>query len=149
MGKIIMETDNTPEYRKGKLLKYSELEPNMKVIFDFEKNLYKGVISELHSNEDKIVFGCLIKLEEESPELEDVEVNITVEDESTIWEMVVNETNNKKPEQKEIIEEPQIKAAKILPNIFQGRTDSQSEVSNFPDWDIVPPNQIINPRIKK
>ncbi len=33
-------------------------------------------------------------------------------------------------------------------NLFQGRTEAQEANSKFPDWDIVPPNQIINPRIK-
>ena len=34
-------------------------------------------------------------------------------------------------------------------NIFQGRTDSELENAKFPDWDILPPNQFINPRIKQ
>lgn len=35
------------------------------------------------------------------------------------------------------------------PNIFQGRTESEVGNAKFPDWDIVPPNQFINPRIKQ
>lgn len=34
------------------------------------------------------------------------------------------------------------------PNLFQGRTEGEKNNAKFPDWDIVPPNQIINPRIK-
>jgi hypothetical protein len=37
----------------------------------------------------------------------------------------------------------------IKPNIFQGRTEAEKGNAKFPDWDIVPPNQFINPRIKK
>jgi len=37
---------------------------------------------------------------------------------------------------------------KVQPNIFQGRTESERGNAKFPDWDIVPPNQFINPRIK-
>lgn len=33
-------------------------------------------------------------------------------------------------------------------NLFQGRTESELGNAKFPDWDIVPPNQFINPRIK-
>ncbi|MEX2593850.1 MAG: hypothetical protein WD426_13835 [Anditalea sp.] len=36
----------------------------------------------------------------------------------------------------------------IKPNLFQGRTEAEINEAKFPDWDIVPPNQFINPRIK-
>lgn len=36
----------------------------------------------------------------------------------------------------------------IKPNIFQGRTEAELQNSKFPDWDIIPPTQFINPRIK-
>jgi hypothetical protein len=35
------------------------------------------------------------------------------------------------------------------PNLFQGRTEAAAGNARFPDWDVVPPNQFINPRIKK
>jgi len=35
------------------------------------------------------------------------------------------------------------------PNIFQGRTEGDKDNAKYPDWDIVPPNQFINPRIKQ
>ncbi len=40
---------------------------------------------------------------------------------------------------------------KPLPNIFQGREDPQHAAGHakFPDWDILPPDQIINPRLPK
>lgn len=34
-------------------------------------------------------------------------------------------------------------------NIFQARTEAELENAKFPEWDIVPPNQFINPRIKQ
>ncbi|WP_157844649.1 hypothetical protein [Chryseobacterium sp. Leaf201] len=34
------------------------------------------------------------------------------------------------------------------PNLFQGRTDGEKENAKFSDWDILPPHQFINPRIK-
>jgi hypothetical protein len=37
---------------------------------------------------------------------------------------------------------------KEINNLFQGRTESEKGNAKFPDWDIVPPNQFINPRIK-
>jgi hypothetical protein len=36
----------------------------------------------------------------------------------------------------------------VKPNLFQGRTEAEIGKAKFPDWDIVPPNQFINPRIK-
>ena len=41
------------------------------------------------------------------------------------------------------------KEASIKPNLFQGRTEAEKGNAKFPDWDIVPPSQFINPRIKK
>ncbi len=37
----------------------------------------------------------------------------------------------------------------VKPNFFQGRTEAEKGNAKFPDWDIVPPNQFINPRIKQ
>ena len=37
----------------------------------------------------------------------------------------------------------------VKPNLFQGRTEAETNNAKFPDWDIVPPNQFINPRIKQ
>lgn len=41
------------------------------------------------------------------------------------------------------------KDTQAKPNLFQGRTDAENQNSVFPDWDIIPPSQIINPRIKQ
>lgn len=44
---------------------------------------------------------------------------------------------------------PETKKENIIkPNLFQGRTEAELSNSKFPDWDITPPNQFINPRIK-
>jgi len=37
----------------------------------------------------------------------------------------------------------------VKPNLFLGRTEPGTTNATFPDWDIVPPDQFINPRIKK
>ncbi|WP_157967973.1 hypothetical protein [Chryseobacterium elymi] len=34
------------------------------------------------------------------------------------------------------------------PNLFHGRTEGDKTNAKFPDWDILPPNRIINPRVK-
>jgi hypothetical protein len=47
---------------------------------------------------------------------------------------------------KEIITD--IKEIKSKLNLFQGRTEAEKGNAKFPDWDIVPPSQFINPRIK-
>jgi len=43
--------------------------------------------------------------------------------------------------------EPQ-KENTAKPNLFQGKTEAETGNAKFPDWDIVPPSQFINPRIK-
>lgn len=40
------------------------------------------------------------------------------------------------------------KEPSIKPNLFQGRTEAELANSKFPEWDIIPPTQFINPRIK-
>nr|WP_294783916.1 hypothetical protein [uncultured Flavobacterium sp.] len=37
---------------------------------------------------------------------------------------------------------------KVKPNLFQGRIEAELQNAKFPDWDIIPPTQFINPRIK-
>jgi hypothetical protein len=51
-------------------------------------------------------------------------------------------------EQSEIINHEPKKEITVKPNLFQGRTELDNGNAKFPDWDIVPPNQFINPRIK-
>ncbi|RKS96670.1 hypothetical protein [Chryseobacterium defluvii] len=40
-------------------------------------------------------------------------------------------------------------AQQTRPNLFQGRTEGKKGNAKFSEWDIVPPNQIINPRIRR
>ena len=51
--------------------------------------------------------------------------------------------------QPEVTDQVNDKYQPVKPNLFQGRTDAELENATFPNWDIVPPNQFINPRIKK
>lgn len=55
------------------------------------------------------------------------------------------------PEQTDNTDTPKINKPETIvqPNLFQGRTEAETKGSEFPEWDIVPPNQFINPRIKK
>ena len=52
-------------------------------------------------------------------------------------------------EQSENTNHEQKKETTVKPNLFQGRTEAEKGNAKFPDWDIVPPNQFINPRIKQ
>lgn len=36
----------------------------------------------------------------------------------------------------------------IRPNLFKGNTEAKVGSAKFPEWDIVPASQFINPRIK-
>jgi len=46
---------------------------------------------------------------------------------------------------------PESKIASAMPsaNIFQGRFNGDSDQAAFPEWDILPPHQFINPRMKQ
>ncbi|SFD12676.1 hypothetical protein [Flavobacterium phragmitis] len=55
--------------------------------------------------------------------------------------------NNNLEDSDEILNEEK-KDIKILPNLFQGRTEAELQNAKFPDWDIIPQAQFINPRIK-
>jgi len=37
----------------------------------------------------------------------------------------------------------------VAPTIFLEKAETENKHSKFPDWDIVPPYQFINPRIKQ
>ncbi|MBS0623511.1 MAG: hypothetical protein JSS62_02705 [Verrucomicrobia bacterium] len=52
-------------------------------------------------------------------------------------------------EQSENTDNNSKKENQVKPNLFQGRTEAETKNSKFPDWDIVPPNQFINPRVKQ
>ncbi|MDH2205897.1 MULTISPECIES: hypothetical protein [Empedobacter] len=54
---------------------------------------------------------------------------------------ITNQENNIEQKKESSVTNPK-------PNLFQGRTEAEKGNSKFPDWDIVPPNQFINPRIK-
>lgn len=41
-----------------------------------------------------------------------------------------------------------IREPSVNTNLFHGRTESENGNAKFPDWDIIPPSQFINPRIK-
>lgn len=43
----------------------------------------------------------------------------------------------------------QIRNQQTTPNLFLGRTEGEKGNAKFPEWNIAPPNQIINPRIKR
>lgn len=51
-------------------------------------------------------------------------------------------------EDSEDIANETIKEKNVKPNLFQGRTEAELQNAKFPDWDIIPPTQFINPRIK-
>lgn len=41
------------------------------------------------------------------------------------------------------------KDTQVKPNLFRGKPEAENNKAVFPDWDIVPPSLIINPRIKQ
>ncbi|WP_295230480.1 hypothetical protein [uncultured Chryseobacterium sp.] len=56
----------------------------------------------------------------------------------------MEKTNSNMPEKnrEKKVKQPQ------KPNLFLGKTKTQQGNAKFPDWDILPPYQFINPRIK-
>lgn len=56
---------------------------------------------------------------------------------------------NNDSKQPENVDNISKKENQVKPNLFQGRTEAETKNAKFPDWDIVPPNQFINPRVKQ
>ena len=59
---------------------------------------------------------------------------------------MLDSTNEHKPESDNAFPIPE---GNPVQNIFSGKQDQDRTPAAFPDWDIVPPGQFINPRIKK
>ena len=46
-------------------------------------------------------------------------------------------------------ESAEVKKVVTSPNLFKGVSELEQNKASFPDWDILPPYQFINPRTKK
>jgi len=141
-------------------ISFSSLQEGMTIFFyDEEQNLIKGKVDELYVSEDNSnrIIGCSATVsdgtqyyiyEESGDEIfSDEKPNsenkipsqpIKVESKSEPKKILMP-TNNDKP----------VAPKKEVHNLFQGRTESEKGNAKFPDWDIVPPNQFINPRVKQ
>lgn len=138
MGKIMFQENASDEFPKGKELQYKELALDMQVYFKNEKGeSASGRVSKLFTNENeegKWIIGCEIISQQGD------EITLLEEDNVRIW--LVSPLSEEQP-----VENPS-QEEETLPNLFQANPESINGKAQFPDWDIVPPNQFINPRIK-
>ena len=142
---------------------FSDLREGMSISFyDDEENSISAEVSELYfadDDENKII-GCAATSTDGTPyalyEEDGVEIyssnQNTSEVEANIQEQTIKNGVETKTETKKIIMpineiKPPV-PKKEINNLFKGRTESEKGNAKFPDWDIVPPNQFINPRIK-
>jgi len=130
---------------KGEQIQYSQLKVGINIVFEDEngQNL-SGQITELFTVNDEetdleFISGCLVKAAHGE------EYKLFEENEEKIW--LLNTGLKQKTEEVVLKEENKIER-KPAPNLFKGRTEAEKSNAKFPDWDIVPPNQFINPRIK-
>ena len=145
MSKILFNQEPSNAILKGEQIQYSQLKVGIKIVFEDEngQNL-SGQINELYTDNDEetdieFISGCLVKATDGE------EYELFEEDEEKIW--LLNTGLKQKTEDVVLKEENKIER-KPAPNLFQGRTEAEKGNTKFPDWDIVPPNQFINPRIK-
>ena len=122
MTKILFGNQN-PSNHKGKEIKPENFTPGLKVIIEENENFFIGTLVPPIESENWFI-------SKEGKEL--VELN----DHMKVWEWI---ENDKKTESDPLLTKQQSQPLKD--NIDKGN-------AQFPDWDIVPPNQIINPRIR-
>ena len=146
MTKILFNQDSSAEYlSKGELLRYSAIKTGMDIVFeDRENGLLSGTIIQLFTDKDdeselEVIIGCLI----DGSDGQKYECRIDEDDK--MWALLDPMTLSSEPG---IDKEEKLIERKPAPNLFQGRIEAEKGPSKFPDWDITPPNQFINPRIK-
>jgi len=122
MNKILFGNQNPPNH-KGKEIKPENFVPGLKVIIENNENFRTGIL--VQSEETDKWF-----LSTENKDL--LELNA----QTKVWEWIENE---KKSEPDLLLTKQQSKPLK---------DEKEKQNAQFPDWDIVPPNQIINPRIR-
>lgn len=144
MNKILFsDQGNDPVKKQGSILNYDELDTDMEVFFEAEDSKIKlGRIVDLfvegdEETEEEYVVGCLI--EDDEFQYERYEEN-----DDNIWAVEIQENSGVTNPVVTVEKKPR----KELPNIFAKRSEETSSYAKFPDWDILPPDQFINPRIK-
>lgn len=145
MSKILFNQEPSNTILKGEEIQYSQLKVGINIVFEDENGQnISGQITELYTNNDEetdleFISGCLVKASDGE------EYELFEENEEKIW---VLKTDNKQKTEEAMLKEENKIERKPAPNLFQGRTEAEKGNAKFPDWDIVPPNQFINPRIK-
>jgi len=159
MDNKILYDENGSTPLKGKEISFSNLTEGMKISFQNEEDEFiSAEVVELYvaEEDENIIIGCA------ASDSEGTSYALYEEDGTIIYStqdvVAIKPTIQKqevKPqiqnEQKKIImpvEETKATPKKEVDNLFKGRTESEKGNAKFPDWDIVPANQFINPRVK-
>lgn len=145
MSKILFSKQTSNEISRGKEIQYSKLKLGKIIVFEDEKGQnISGQITKLYTNQYEetgleFISGCLVKTNDGD------EYELFEEYGEKIW--LINIDNNQKNEEVFLKERVRVDRSPA-PNLFNGRTEAEKGNAKFPDWDIIPPNQFINPRIK-
>lgn len=143
MSKILFGSQPSNNKKQGKEIDYTDLHVGMEVYFeDDESQIILGEITEIFkegdiNTESEYTVGCVINTEYNT-------FSRYIEDGDKLWSVIVNQESKNLEEQTSV----QKNAQKNIPNIFSNQRNTENGYSKFPNWDILPLDQFINPRIK-
>jgi hypothetical protein len=159
MENKILFDENGNNSMKGNRISFSNLQKRMKICFlDEEKKFIVAEVVEVYvsDNDENKIIGCAVTSSDGTPYALYEEDGIILYSEKQVIETkpIIQQQETKiVTDQKKVMmltkeSNPTVPKNEIK-NLFQGRTELEKGNAKFPDWDIVPPNQFINPRIKQ
>lgn len=146
MSKILFGNESSTSSKKlGNQIEYATIKKGDQVyIMDDNSEIIIGEVVDLYyeglqTDGTEEIVGCIIQTEFSG------QVARYKQDGDIIWAVVPEDKGGSNADIKTVVATKKID----LPNIFAGRSESNISYSKFPEWDILPPDQFINPRIKK
>lgn len=150
MDNRILFAENGGDINKGDEIQFASIKEQMQIVFtDEEGKSIIGVVSQIYTDteNDNETIGCEVKTNNNDA------YDLFFKDGDKVYNPIKvpasisitpNEMKEKATVEREV-KNPVVQKS----NLFQGRTELDGGLAKFPDWDIVPPDQFINPRLKK
>jgi len=131
MGNKILFEGNEDRPLKSGAIPYSQLKVGLRIIFQNEEDAYiPAQVADLYTDEEdeNRIIGCAVADSQGT-------MYALYEEDGTVL-FTAGAAIEPDPES-----EPE--------NYFIERTEAEQDNSKYPEWDILPPNQFLNPRVKK
>lgn len=151
MTNKIIFNDDTNNLILGEKISFDSLHEGMTISFydDDEKLIFADVVELCFATDEKNkIIGCFAESNDGTS------YELYEENEVLIYSTSFKNQNSDFLKQTEIEgvlipkDEKENSLKRQIPNIFSNRLESEIDNSKFPEWDILPPNQFINPRLK-